>query len=122
MHWIFAHLIGDYLLQNDWMALNKKNKSFNCLMHVLTYCLPFLLCALAPWQIVLIGIQHFIQDRTNLVVWLMKIKGSGQFASGPCSPWSIIITDNILHVLWIAFVVWLPTFFHAYFCSVPVIF
>lgn len=24
MHWIFAHLIGDYLIQNDWMALHKK--------------------------------------------------------------------------------------------------
>lgn len=23
MHWIFAHLIGDYLLQNDWMAKGK---------------------------------------------------------------------------------------------------
>jgi hypothetical protein len=24
--WILAHLIGDYLLQNDWMAENKKKR------------------------------------------------------------------------------------------------
>lgn len=104
MHWIFAHLIGDYILQNDWMALNKKSKNFPALVHVLTYCLPFLFCGLTWWQILLIGAQHFIQDRTNLVIQIMKFKGSEKFATGPCSPWSIIITDNILHILWIAFV------------------
>ena len=24
MHWIYAHLIGDYILQNDWLAEGKK--------------------------------------------------------------------------------------------------
>lgn len=28
MHWIFAHLIGDYIFQNDWMAMNKKVQAF----------------------------------------------------------------------------------------------
>jgi len=27
---IIGHLVGDYLLQNDWMALNKKKRSLNC--------------------------------------------------------------------------------------------
>ena len=27
MHWLWAHLIGDYLFQNDWQALNKKKSS-----------------------------------------------------------------------------------------------
>lgn len=107
MHWIYAHLIGDYILQNDWMALNKKKKSFSALVHVITYCIPFVFCHLELWQILLIGIQHYFVDRTNFVVWFMKVKGSEKFATGPCSPWSIIVIDNILHILWIAFVVWL---------------
>jgi hypothetical protein len=106
MHWIFAHLIGDYFLQNDWMALNKKTKSVPALVHVIFYCIPFLFCNLEWWQFSLIGLQHFIQDRTNFVVWFMKFKGSEKFASGPCAPWSIILTDNILHILFIAFIVW----------------
>jgi hypothetical protein len=109
MHWIFAHLIGDYVLQNDWMALNKKQKVVPALVHVLTYCIPFLFCGLDWWQIFLIGAQHYIQDATNFVIWFMKIKGSGKFAAGPCAPWSIIVTDNVLHILWIAFVVWIRT-------------
>ena len=102
MSWIYAHLIGDYLVQNDWMALGKKRSSWICAVHVLTYLLPFLFTPLAWWQLALIGVEHFVQDRTNVVLWLMRAKGSAGFASGPCAPWSIIVTDNILHVLFMA--------------------
>jgi len=104
MHWIYAHLIGDYLLQNDWMAFGKKQKSWICAVHVAIYMLPFLFCNFAWWQLAIIAGQHFAQDRTGFVVWLMKVKGSEQFATGPCSPWSIIVTDNIIHILTIAVV------------------
>ena len=104
MHWIYAHLIGDCLLQNDWMALNKKKSSWACTLHIVTYLLPFYFTGLLWWQIALIGLQHFLQDRTQFVVWLMKVKGSEQFGSGPCAPWSIIVTDNILHILFMALV------------------
>ena len=104
MHWIYAHLIGDYLIQTDWMANGKKLKSWICAVHVLTYLIPFLFTQMSWWQLVLIGVEHFMQDRTGFVVWLMKAKGSAAFAAGPCSPWSIIVTDNVLHVLFMAWV------------------
>lgn len=104
MHWIYAHLIGDYILQNDWMALNKKSDPWVCLSHVLAYMIPFYFCGLEWWQVGLIAGQHFIQDHTSFVVWLMKVKGSEKFSTGPCAPWSIIVTDNIIHILWIALV------------------
>ncbi len=40
---LVAHLVGDFILQNEWMASNKKHRSFACLVHVLVYLLPFLL-------------------------------------------------------------------------------
>ena len=104
MHWIYAHLIGDYLMQNDWMALNKKKSTLACAVHVGTYMIPFLLTPLAIWQILLIGLQHYLIDRTQFIIWFMKIKGSEKFATGPCSPWSVIVVDNILHILFIAWV------------------
>lgn len=107
MHWIYAHFVGDYLIQSDWMAQNKKKSSVHCLVHVLTYMIPFLLCKLKPWQMIVIAIQHFLTDRTNFVVWFMKIKGSKKFVTGPLAPWSIVVVDNILHVLTIAFVIFL---------------
>lgn len=105
MHWIFAHLIGDYLLQTDWMAQNKKKSNLACFVHVITYLLPFLFCDLAIWQLLLIGLQHYFQDRTNFIVWFMKFKKSEGFTSHPMTPWSIIVTDNIVHILFIASVV-----------------
>ena len=91
MHWIYAHLIGDYILQNDWMALNKKRKPIPCIVHTVTYMLPFLLCGFSWLQIFLIALQHSIQDGSNVTVWLMKKKGQARFASPPMAPWSIIV-------------------------------
>ena len=104
MHWIYAHLIGDYLIQNDWMALNKKKSSWVCFVHIITYLIPFCFTGLFWWQIVLIGLQHYIQDRTQFVMWFMKVKGSEGFSTGPCAPWSFIVVDNILHILFMALV------------------
>lgn len=108
MHWIFAHLLGDYIFQNDWMALNKKRSDLHCSIHVVCYMVPFMLCGFNWWQMILIAVQHYVIDRTNFVVWFMKVKGQEKFATGPCAPWSVIVMDNILHILWIAMVAWLP--------------
>ena len=104
MHWIYAHLIGDFLLQTDWMARGKKQNSWVCLVHVLTYITPFFLTPFAWWQVLLIGIQHFAQDRTDVVVWFMKNTGKQEFTDPPSAPWSIILVDSILHILFIALV------------------
>ena len=105
MHWIYAHLIGDYILQNDWLSAKKKENNWVCLIHILLYMSFFLFCSLEWWQLLAIGVQHFLQDRTNFVVWFMKIKGSVKFAEPPFAPWSIILTDNIIHILWILIVI-----------------
>ncbi|MHC1623023.1 MAG: DUF3307 domain-containing protein, partial [Candidatus Methanospirareceae archaeon] len=83
-----AHLIGDFLLQNDWMAKGKKSSSLICAAHSATYTLPFVLCGLAWWQLLLIGGQHFLQDRWSFVSWFMEKTGKGEFAKPPMSPWS----------------------------------
>jgi hypothetical protein len=111
MHWIYAHLIGDFLFQTHEIAIKKKTSSIFCSYHVVCYIVPFLLCGLTSWQLVLIAAQHFVIDRTGFVVWFMKWKGSAGFTEPPMAPWSIIVMDNILHILWIAFVVWLPELF-----------
>lgn len=105
MHWIYAHLIGDYLLQNDWIAKGKKANSWICTIHVMIYMSPFIFTGLAWWKLLLIALQHWLQDRTDFVPWSMKIMGRNEFAVQPLAPWSIIITDNIFHILWIAFVI-----------------
>lgn len=42
---IAAHMLGDYILQNDWMAANKFKSAWVRTVHVFCYCLPFVAVA-----------------------------------------------------------------------------
>lgn len=104
MDWFIGHLIGDYLLQNDWMALNKKSRSWPCAVHCFLWTASVMACTMWPWWIFhALFITHFIQDRTDIVRWLMVHKGQEKFAQPPMAPWSIVVVDNVLHlvVLWV---------------------
>lgn len=48
MEQLIAHLVGDYLLQSDWMAQHKRRSTIACLLHALLYALPFLLLCWHP--------------------------------------------------------------------------
>ena len=91
MHWIYAHLIGDYLLQNDWMAFNKKAVGWRgniiCFVHVIVYTIPFYLCNLESWQIVAIAIQHYVLDSTMIVGSFIKLVGRKKMLKAPYHPY-----------------------------------
>jgi len=63
------HLFGDFVLQNDWMAINKGNYSKHgylaCFTHCLVYSIPFLIIA-TPLQVSLVFATHFIIDKYGL--------------------------------------------------------
>ncbi len=102
IHWIYAHLTGDFLLQNDWMVINKKKKTFVCLIHVITYMVPFLFTKLNWTQLFLIALQHFLQDRTNFVAWFCRL--TKKFQEKTNQSLGYIIVDNVFHILWMALV------------------
>lgn len=77
---LFGHLFGDYLLQNDWMAMNKKKKEpigiMACFIHcfIYTVCVYIFLLPLLPQNYLICGIiiwgiflSHFILDKTYLI-------------------------------------------------------
>lgn len=107
---VLLHFIGDYIIQNHWMAVNKKVKGFKgfmaCLIHCVTYSLPFLLIGSLP-AVSVIFVSHFIIDRGNLVQWFIAAKNgtfsitNGGYPDGTppfLSVWLVIIIDNIFHV------------------------
>lgn len=99
MHWFIAHLIGDYLWQNDWMAQNKKKRTLPCLVHVALYTLAIFIFTSWPWwALVIVAVTHFIQDRTTIVNWYMRGIGQKSFAEN-MGPWSVIIVDNVFHLV-----------------------
>lgn len=142
---IIGHLVGDYLLQNDWMALNKKKPSIYyrpwwgntewkwrltyllrwvsipCFVHCLLWTLSVMFfagwCGLyfknigwaneqyKVWFSVpvfsALFATHFIQDRTQIIGWWMRLKWKDQskFAEPPMAPWSLIVVDNVWHIV-----------------------
>lgn len=99
MELLIAHLMGDYLLQNDWMAQNKKKATLPCLVHVAIYTLAvFLMTAWPLWALAAVAGTHFFQDRTDVVRRMMIAFGQRKFAT-EMAPWSIILVDNTWHLM-----------------------
>ena len=63
-----CHLVGDYFLQSDWMAMNKSKKSWNCFVHCVLYTACFLVLTLSWKALLFIGITHFIFDRWPIII------------------------------------------------------
>ena len=101
---IIGHLAGDYLLQNDWMAMNKKKSPLACAAHCVLWTATVCLFAgwISPIAIGVLFATHFIQDHTAIIRWYMKVNRQDAFATGPCAPWSIIVVDNVWHIVTIA--------------------
>lgn len=120
---ILAHLVGDYLIQSHWMAVEKTSRWWPAIAHGLTYTIPYLLVTQSVLALLVIAGTHIVIDRFRLakhVVW-----AKNQLAPKPFRPdhtatgypentppwmavWLLIIADNTLHLLInFAAVVWL---------------
>ena len=118
-----CHLVGDYWLQNNWMARNKKKDWLPAIVHGIIYTLPFLLLTQSWLALLVICVTHIIIDHTHIVSKLNQIKNwdfkqetlyleessrtisSLVFKDGYTKRpmfirvWLIIIQDNILHLV-----------------------
>lgn len=75
---LLAHAVGDYLIQSDWMAIEKTRRSWPAVAHAVTYGLPFLLFRPSPAALAVIVVTHFVIDRWRLaryVVWAKNFLG-----------------------------------------------
>lgn len=114
---LIAHLAGDYLLQSDWMALEKTNAHLPAAAHAVTYAACFLPLTRDPRALAVIAGSHFIIDRWRLarhVVWASNQVGprryrypwrgnqaTGYRADRPdwMTVWLMIAADNTMHLL-----------------------
>lgn len=114
MHELILHLIGDYLLQTEQMALKKVQSWFWAIFHAGVYSLPFLL-VINRWEawVVIFG-THAVIDRYRLANYACRLKNTFWFGSGrpeydpdtgyaKDTPlhvkfWLVVIVDNTIHL------------------------
>lgn len=114
---ILAHLIGDYLIQNQWMASEKTKRWWPAIVHGVTYTVPYLFITQSIWALLVICITHIIIDRFRLAkhfIWFKNQigpksyryswedgKATGFSSKVPIwmSTWLMIIIDNTLHLI-----------------------
>ena len=111
---IVGHFVADYLAQNDWMAREKKRSSWVCAFHcflwagfVCTFVWGFSQ-AWNPWIMLWLFGSHFAIDRWGFVPWFMRVNGQEAFSQPPTGPWSVIMVDQVFHLLtlWLVFPTW----------------
>ncbi len=104
---LLAHLVGDYIVQWDWLAANKTVPGFRGLLACTVHCWLYTVAVWAfswwwmPWWgPALCFAAHWPIDRFRLArVWMIRVSGQAAFATGPLAPWSVIVIDNVFHLL-----------------------
>jgi hypothetical protein len=59
---IFCHLVGDYVLQGDFIAKTKGENWYHLLVHCVLYCLPFYIVFGCTLQLIIIFVTHIVID------------------------------------------------------------
>lgn len=115
---IICHLVGDYLLQSDWMATEKTKQSLAAACHALVYSVSFLFLRPSVAAMVFIIGTHFVIDRWRLaryIVWAKNYLAPRRAMTPPFNEckatgyppnrpdwlvvWLLIIADNTLHLI-----------------------
>lgn len=113
------HFIGDYLFQNDWMAVEKTKNSGVALAHASIYSMPFYFIVPSLWWL-LIFVTHFFIDRYRLAqYWIRFINwrwNGDNFGFADDKPkfmsiWLLIIVDNTFHVIFNSLSIYLSFYY-----------
>lgn len=97
---IVAHLVADWLLQNEWMALNKV-KPLHPAGHLHAAIHYVALSFVFPIGVAFIlGVVHWFVDLRFALAWWRRFYG--QTTEGPMAPHVAIWEDQVVHIVCIA--------------------
>ncbi len=112
---LVAHMVGDYIIQSDWMATQKTKQWLAAIIHAATYSLPFFLITDSWIALAIIFGTHAVFDRFRVaryVIYVKNLVGPVRHPWSECSAtgyhkdmppwmsvWLLIIVDNIIHIL-----------------------
>lgn len=125
---MLGHFVGDYLFQNQWMALTKSKPGrygdLACTVHVLLYTVAIGIFSgvWSFWFLAAVFIPHWVIDRWSLANVLLKWKNGYQMMDTwrqagsilEMQVWSVafaapvyIANDNTMHFVFLAGTAWL---------------
>ncbi len=106
---LLGHVIGDWLLQNEWMALNKGSNWPALLSHVAVYHIVvgallglkmgFSYMPIYP-VVAVLAVFHIILDRQHFVYWVMKHLRI--IVDREPERWLSVAVDQSLHIVLLA--------------------
>lgn len=84
---LLAHLLGDYILQSHWMAIEKTKRWLPAILHGVTYTIPYVLVTQAIPALLIICLTHIVIDRYRLARYVVWLKNQ-------MAPWSFVYKTN----------------------------
>lgn len=81
-----------------------------CTIHCVLYavcCYVFCITWMPWWAAVIVGLVHWPIDRFRLPrLFMERVSNQRAFATGPLAPWSVVVVDQVWHLLTL-YLVWL---------------
>ncbi|MDZ7360606.1 MAG: DUF3307 domain-containing protein [candidate division KSB1 bacterium] len=106
MEQLICHLVGDYVLQTNWMVRHKHEKISVAVVHALTYLLPFVLITRSAPALAIIFVTHTLIDHFRLARHLIRLRnwcwtdnGFPEETPSHIAQAVSIVVDNTLHLL-----------------------
>lgn len=97
-----GHMLGDFIVQTDWMAANKEHVWKANIIHAVSYNLMMAALVLPFWHsweaYVFLAIStgtHALFDRRWPTRWVLNVTHSKWFAT---QFWGVIATDQAIHI------------------------
>jgi hypothetical protein len=98
---LIGHVVGDFLLQNRWMAANKHANPLVCGLHSLVYAISCALCVgWLDWRMSALFMTHMIIDSFKL-----GEKWRRFYSRDSEMPWAIM-SDQAMHLLVLLVLAW----------------
>ena len=87
---VVCHLLGDYVLQIDFISKTKADNNYHLLVHCLLYTLPFYIITGLDWRLIVLFIIHIIID-------YRKCKGKIDYVADQICHYCVIIMVYLIN-------------------------
>ncbi len=101
-----AHIVGDWLFQTEYQAMNKAKRGFfnwalvsHCLVYTLCFLPALWITGSSWWWLGYIFWTHMLFDRRWPVVGIIRVLKRTSQETIDKNFWLVVVVDQVIHVL-----------------------